>query len=301
MRRAFTRCLPAHLPMVLMLGVTCQVGQVVVLRELLMVFHGNELSLGIILAAWMLWAGIGSRLGAAALGRWPDAERLLRIDAALVALLLPATVLLIRALPAAFDAPPGALLSLFDMAVASLTVMAPLTALLGAQFVLLARVWRAHDSAGGAAGAPAAGDVGGTGAAGAAKTYVGEAAGNALGGLAFTLVLVHHLDAVQTALAIGAAMLAAVLAGRRPVAGLAVAAVGLALMPLASRLDDGATRLQWQLRAPRYELLETHRSRYGTIAVLGRDDQVSFYQSGHLVFATGGADERAVGLEEQRR
>jgi hypothetical protein len=208
MRRAFTRRLPAHLPMVLMLGVTCQVGQVVVLRELLMVFHGNELSLGIILASWMLWVGIGSGLGAAALRRWPDAERLLRIDAALVALLLPATVLLIRALPAAFDAPPGALLSLFDMVVASLTLTAPLTTLLGAQFVLLARIWRARDPAGEASGA-----------AGAAKTYVGEAAGNALGGLAFTLVLVHHLDAIQTALAVGAAMLAAVLAGRRPVAG----------------------------------------------------------------------------------
>jgi spermidine synthase len=197
-------------------------------------------------------------------------------------------VLLIRALPAAFDAPPGALLSLFDMVVASLTLTAPLTTLLGAQFVLLARIWRARDPAGGSSGA-----------AGAAKTYVGEAAGNALGGLAFTLVLVHHLDAIQTALAVGAAMLAAVLAGRRPVAGLAVTAVGLALMPLASLLDGGSTRLQWRLQAPRYELLDTHRSRYGTIAVLRRDDQVAVYQSGHLVFSTGGADERAVGLEEQ--
>jgi len=236
MRRALIRRVPAHLSMVLMLGVTGQVGQVLVLRELLMVFHGNELSLGIILAAWMLWVGIGSRLGAAALQHWPDAERLLRIDAALVALLLPATVLLIRVLPAAFGAPPGALLSLFDMVVASLTVMAPLTALLGAQFVLLARIWRARDAAGQTSGA-----------AGAAKTYVGEAVGNALGGLAFTLVLVHHLDAVQTALAIGAAMLAAVLARRSPGIGLAVAAAGLALMPLASHLDDGATRLQWRL------------------------------------------------------
>lgn len=285
MRRALIRRVPAHLSMVLMLGVTGQVGQVLVLRELLMVFHGNELSLGIILASWMLWVGIGSRLGAAALQRWPDAERLLRIDAALVALLLPATVLLIRVLPAAFGAPPGALLSLADMAAGSLTVMAPLTALLGAQFVLLTRIWRQRDSAGGSSGA--------------AKTYVGEAVGNAVGGLAFTLVLVHHLDAVQTALAIGAAMLAAVLARRSPATGIAVAAAGLALLPLASRLDEAATRLQWRLQAPQYELLETYRSRYGTIAVLGREDQVAFYQSGQLVFATGGTDERAVGLEEQ--
>jgi spermidine synthase len=295
MRRAVTRRLAAPLALVLMLGVTSQVGQVVLLRELLMVFHGNEFSLGVILAAWMLWVGVGSRLGASALQRWPDAERLLRLDAALLAAALPATVLAIRVLPAAFDATPGALRSLTDMAVASLTTMAPATLLLGAQFVFLARIWRGRDAA--SAGGSAAMEAGGVG--GASKTYVGEAVGNSVGGLAFTLLLVHHLDAVQTALGIGAAMLAAVLARRRPVTGLTVAAVGLALMPLASRLDAGATCLQWQLQAPRYDLLETHRSRYGTIAVLALEDQVAFFQSGQLVFSTGGADERAVGLEEQ--
>jgi|GEM_PF-5988089 len=35
---------------VLMLGATSQIAQVLFLRELLMVFHGNELSIGIILA-----------------------------------------------------------------------------------------------------------------------------------------------------------------------------------------------------------------------------------------------------------
>jgi spermidine synthase len=302
MRRAVTRRLAAPLPLVLMLGVTCQVGQVVLLRELLMVFHGNEFSLGVILAAWMLWVGVGSRLGAAALQRWPDAERLLRLDTALVAIALPATVLLIRALPGIFDAPPGALRSLTDMAVASLTTMAPATLLLGAQFVLLSRIWRERDAAGAhpsaaAGGAARAGSS--RGATGASKTYVGEAAGNTVGGLAFTLLLVHHLDAVQTALAIGATMLAAVLARRHLGAGLTVAVVGLALMPLASHLDGVSTRLQWRLQAPRYELLETYRSRYGTIAVLRHEDQVAFFQSGQLVFSTGGTDERAVGFEEQ--
>ncbi|MCX8125953.1 MAG: hypothetical protein N3E40_02240, partial [Dehalococcoidia bacterium] len=53
---------------VVVFGAVCQVSQVVLLRELLMVFHGNELSIGIILAAWLAWGGIGSRLGAAEVG-----------------------------------------------------------------------------------------------------------------------------------------------------------------------------------------------------------------------------------------
>jgi spermidine synthase len=284
-QRRAARRLPPHLPMVLMLGVTGQVGQVLYLRELLMVFHGNELSLGIILASWMLWVGVGSRVGAAALQRWPDAARLMRIDAALVALLLPGTVLLIRALPGALGVPAGGFLSLSDMARSSLTVMAPTTLLLGAQFVLLARLWRERDRA--------------TGASGAAKAYVGEAVGNVVGGLLFTLLLVHHLDAFQAGLVVGVAMLAAVLWPHRRWAGLAAAGAGLALLPLMPRLDWWSSQLQWRLRAPDYELLETHRSRYGTIAVLRHEDQYSFFQSGHLVFSTGGTGERQVGLEEQ--
>lgn len=286
MRTAIARRLAAPATSALVLGVACQIAQVLLLRELLMVFHGNELSLGVVLAAWMAWVGVGSRLGAAALRRWPDAERLLRLDAVLVALILPATVLFVRVLPGVLAIPPGALPSLGDMAASSLVVLAPTTVLLGAQFVLVSRIWRARAAVA-------------DGSSGAAKTYVGEALGNAAGGLAFTLVLVHHLDAVPTALGVGTLLLASALGRRHPGAALVAVAAALALMPLAARLDDATTRLQWRLRAPGYELLATHPSRYGAIAVLARDDQVAVFQSGHLVLATGGADERATGLEEE--
>ena len=303
MRTAIARCLTAPWTSAVVLGAACQVSQVLLLRELLMVFHGNELSLGVILAAWMAWVGVGARLGDAVLRRWTDAERILRVDAALVALLLPATVLIVRALPGVLAIPPGALPSLGDMTVGSLAALAPVTVPLGAQFVLIARIWRSRDEAPGhrapgtSEGVAARGA--GARAAGAAKTYVGEALGNAAGGVAFTLVLVHHLDAVQTAVAVGALLLASALARRNAAAALVAALAAVALLPLAARLDDASTRLQWRVRAPGYELLAAHPSRYGVIAVLGRDDQVAVFQSGQLVFATGGADERATGLEEE--
>ena len=271
--------------MVLTLGITCQVGQVVFLRELLMVFHGNELSLGIILAAWMICVGLGSRLAAVVLQRRPDALRLLRIDAAALIVLLPVTVLLIRLLPAFFDVAPGGLLSLADMAIASLLVMAPSTLLLGAQFVLLARIWRERDGV--------------ADASGAAKTYIGEAAGNVVGGLLFTLVLVHHLDAFQVSLLVATLMLAAVTYASHRWWCLVPAGLGLALLPLLPHVDWWSSQQQWRLRAPAYRLVESHQSRYGTVSVLQHADQYSFYQSGHLVFSTGGVSALAVGLEEQ--
>ena len=44
----------SRLPAVLSLGMVCQIGQIVLLRELLMVFHGSELSIGVIFAALMV-------------------------------------------------------------------------------------------------------------------------------------------------------------------------------------------------------------------------------------------------------
>lgn len=61
----------SHLSAVIALGIVSQLMQIVFLRELLMVFHGNELSFGIILAAWMLCVGTGSRI-AAHFGRLMD-------------------------------------------------------------------------------------------------------------------------------------------------------------------------------------------------------------------------------------
>ena len=40
---------------VLIMGVSSVIAQVILLRELLVVFYGNELSIGIILAGWLLW------------------------------------------------------------------------------------------------------------------------------------------------------------------------------------------------------------------------------------------------------
>mgnify|MGYP001765221631 CR=1 FL=1 len=68
----------------LLIGVTAAVGQIVLLRELLTVFQGNELSIGITLAVWLLWTAAGSaglgRLTARVAQHWmPTDPRRVRI------------------------------------------------------------------------------------------------------------------------------------------------------------------------------------------------------------------------------
>lgn len=290
--------LPAHLGSVLMLGVVSQLAQVVMLRELLMVFHGNELSIGIILAAWLIWVGIGTALGTALAER---SERMLDWMAVNATLLLPvlvASVLATRGLRGLFDATPGAYLALSEIMLGSLLLLAPVGVLLGMQFVLLAKLWRLHDA--------------NEDTVGAGKTYIGEALGNIFGGLAFSLLLVHFLNSFQVIVLGGLLVCLAVLwAGRGsqgasralPRAGrtavLVLLAAGVLGFPALPALDDWGHRLQWQSIAPEHELLDVRQSRHGNISIARRDDQLSFYRSGHLMFAAAGPDAPSAHLEEQ--
>ena len=42
------------------LGLTSMIGQIIIIRELVVAFYGNELSLGIILACWLFWVALNA-------------------------------------------------------------------------------------------------------------------------------------------------------------------------------------------------------------------------------------------------
>ncbi len=255
--------IPPQLPAVLLLGVVSQVGQVLILRELLMQYHGNEASIGVILAAWMLWVGVGCRLGTWRLERSRRPWLLLLASTGAVVLILPLTLVMIRLLRGFFDILPGSFLSLPDIVLSSFLIIAPLGLALGAQFIVLARIWREY-----------CGDETGRGAG---CTYIWEAAGNMLGGILFTFAMVRYMNSFETAFLAGAAMLAAALismigarAGAMSRGWLALAAlavVGAVVWPWLARIDFRAYQKQWRHFAPQYELVDIQHSKHGTIAV----------------------------------
>ena len=289
--------LPLHIPGVLMLGVVSQVCQVIFFREFLMVFHGNEMTFGLILAAWLLWVGSGSRLAGSLTKRMkrPDIHFLLSTTALFI--ITPVTVFMIRNLRAYFDLPPGAYLSLFDIFIATFILTAPVCLLIGAQFVFLARIWREYEHS--------------TDTSGAGKTYVGEAAGNFIGGMLFTFILVHMFNSYQSAVLITFFIFAAALVvhmanvykGNKlfllPLILLISFATVIAVLPLLDKLDRWSYDLQWHNFSPQHKLIGTYNSKHGNIAVLELDEQYTFFQSGNLVYSTAGRDMALAGLEEQ--
>jgi len=261
---------------------------VVILRELLIVFHGNELSIGIILAAWLLWTGIGSYVGIVLATRALDMAHTLLMMAMALFFVLPLTLAFSRLLRGFFGILPGVYLSFLDIACSCFLLLAPCGLLIGAMFTLIVRGWR--ESTGKAISS-------------AAGTYMSEALGNILGGMLFTLLLVHYLNAFLMILLAGG-LLSAVLATHvlytntpafrlpkgRLLLVLTILVALLSLWPLSHWIDTTTWRLQWHSMAPEHSLVETVASKYGPIAVLCREDQYSFYQSGNLLFSAAGKE-----------
>jgi spermidine synthase len=55
-------------------GFAATIAQVLLLRELLVLFYGNEMSTALALAGWLLWTALGSAFAARASRRIPARE-----------------------------------------------------------------------------------------------------------------------------------------------------------------------------------------------------------------------------------
>ncbi len=288
-----------HLSGVLSLGIAAQVSQIVVLRELLMVFHGNELSLGIILAAWMFWTGAGSRIGGFFASKGAGTNSISAVAVSLATMgILVATIIIIRILRGFFAIEAGAHFSVYDMALSCMILMAPAGLLFGVQFVLLAHLWRTSDITADTSAAE--------------KAYIGEAFGNMIGGVLFSFLLVHVLNSLQAVMVAVALMLGATLVllsksahggrdgraqTRKPF--FIFLLLGYALLFLfTGPIDQWAHERQWALFSPEYRLVETRQSRYGNISAAIREGQYSFFQSGNLVFSVASTESASPALEE---
>jgi spermidine synthase len=166
-------------------GFSAIVGQIVLMRELIQVFNGNEISLGILLATWLLWTAVGSGLSSAAgLGRRSPRLAVAALELVLAAS-LPATIWALRSAKAFFQTVPGELVGPVPMLLTSLVCLSVFCAASGALFVASARMAQVESRL--------------SPRAAASSAYLLEAAGSAFGGILASVVLVRYCDAFQIA------------------------------------------------------------------------------------------------------
>ncbi len=271
----------------LALGVFSQLAQALLGRELLVVFYGNEVSLGAFFGAWLGWIALGA-LGVAALrrrGRLADPLPPFRLCLLLLPIVLLGQVAGARAVRLFLDVGTGGLVSLEQLLVATLVVTLPASLLAGAAFPLgcaLLKASRAPESTARCGEGEA--DV-----AEVAHLYVLEAAGALVGGALFTLLLLGWLGGWRS-LGLAAVIMAVALATlapnpRRP--GLAVIALALGgLLVIATPL--GAWLHRWSEGArfaslhPGLTLLDSVETRYGHVAVARLGAQRSIVLDGRI-------------------
>ena len=238
-------------------GFSAVVGQIVLMRELIQVFSGNEISLGILLTTWLLWTAVGSGLaGAAGLGRLRPRLAVTTLECVL-AVSLPATIWALREAKSLLATVPGELVGPVPMLLTSLACLSVFCAASGALFVAAARMAEAEGSR--------------SAQVAASTAYLLEAAGSALGGILASVVLVRVFEGFQIAAIVGllnlSMALTLLLRLRRRQVGLLACAATVAAVPLLIRIApqwDAASRARlWR----GFHVIASRDSVYGNLTV----------------------------------
>ena len=116
------------------MGVIFLVSQVLILREFLLAFQGNEFVVGIVLGSWLLLEALGSALTGRRADRSDNPLGAFATVQALLALLLPLTLLAIRTHRHFLGISPWEVVSYLRIWGISLAVLGPLGLLNGAAF-----------------------------------------------------------------------------------------------------------------------------------------------------------------------
>jgi spermidine synthase len=251
------------------LGFSAVFTQLVLMREMLAAFCGNEMVLGILLGNWLLLTGLGSFLGRTT-ARLKKPLAVLIVAQVLIAVLPPAQVLALRTLrDVAFTR--GAMVGTVETAAASFLLLLPYCLVSGYLLTLACSV------------------LSGTDERAIGRVYLADSVGSIIGGALFSFVLVQRLDHfallyVPAMLNLPLAALAAWRWGWRWLGGVALAALaGLIAVILSMDLDGLTTQLQY----PSQKVIFRGNSPYGRLVVTESAGQVNFIENGLPVISTG--------------
>jgi len=252
----------------IILGIASMMAQIVIIRELIIIFYGNELSLSVILGIWLFWVSIGSLI----LGRFVDIlkfkERLLSWVQLATSIILPLNIIFIRTIKPTLDISPGQIIGFAPMFTISFVSLSVICIIFGFTFTLISKMASKQN------------DQDSSKAVG--RVYLLEGLGASIGGLLYSFFLVKSLSPFQNALLAGSLCLCSSLFFNRNIIQLIyLISILVSFMVNWSLYLDRFTR---KIQFSPFSLVESIDSIYGNITVVKTDSQFSFYENGLLVF-----------------
>lgn len=271
----------------LLVGAGGMMGQILLLREFMVVAHGNELTIGIVIANWMLLESAGAVGSGRSLASGPNAVVWYARLMAAYGILLPLSLFLTRGVASFFPAmAAGEALSASQLFIASVVLVGPVSAVHGALFPLASRIRREIS------GDPSP----------IARIYLHETLGTLLGGVLLTLILVGRFHSLEISLAVSVLHASATVAAdgylrtdRAPSPRLkaVIAGLSLVLLLLVPAVSDSlhGWSLAWRWKQP---VLYYYDSPFGNIVTVEKGGEYTFFYDGSPVMTVPSPDTAAI-------
>ncbi len=243
-----------------LLGYISMMAQLVLLREFLKNFHGNELVIGIFLAVWMSFTALGARLGSDYHGSLSPR----RISILLFVLSgLPLLVYILLILVSRFLFLPGVQPGVLDTLITIVLLTTPFTGLSGFLFGSVSRTVNLQRTM--------------------TSPYMLDAIGSVAAGMLFATLLVHFLNNFQLlTLLLMTTSIGVILIFRHPMGPASrwvLLLVSAALFSL-SLVPDLHRKVE-ELRYRNEKILETLDTPYGNLTFTQANEQISGYMDGN--------------------
>ncbi|MFA6320601.1 MAG: fused MFS/spermidine synthase [Candidatus Omnitrophota bacterium] len=254
-------------------GFTAIAGQIIIMREFMIAFSGDELSVGMVLCSWLAGGAVGSLLLRHLAQRITAKVFVLWLCQIALSIYLPVSIFLIRSIRVILSANPGQILPFYILLASSFLLLLPVCATLGFIFPLLCRLYK-----------PGSDNIPG----GIAKVYAFESLGSMTGGLAASFIFIALPDSFQAVAILSAVNILSgflLMPSFQKKRGLFFAINLFLLVCVLSLSFAGAwhkiNAYSFQRQWGGHELLETKNTIYENLTVLKRGDgQTSFFGNG---------------------
>jgi len=260
---------------ILVKGFSGLVAQILLLRELLIVFSGNELSIGIILANWLILGAIGSYVIGRRVERSKYKLEVFTVLTILFSLSLLIAIYLTRILKGVMGISIGESIGFLPMFYSSFLILSAVSILQGALFTYGCRIYSLFSN-------PDASSVG--------RVYVYETVGTIIGGIACTYFLITYFNSFQAVTGIAFLNFVVCLVLLVPswktglfqktllaVLSVLIVVSGYSLIAgQADKLHHYSIELQWKNQ----NTVHYQNSQYGNICVLKNEGQYIYFLDG---------------------